>query len=78
MALSQRDLGLIKEILDGVGSGSSTPPTEVKCNCNCKCKCITEAQVKALVKPLDDKLNALYTSIQAVSNELQSMKNSTG
>jgi hypothetical protein len=65
MALSQRDLGLIKEMINGAGSTTpSAPPAEVKCNCKCVCKCITEAQVKALVKPLDDKLNAIYSEMQ--------------
>jgi hypothetical protein len=69
MALSQRDLGLIKEMISSVGSATpSAPAAEVKCNCNCKCKCITEAQVKALVKSLDDKLNALYTELQNLKN----------
>jgi hypothetical protein len=64
MALSQRDLGLIKEMMSGTGNNSL--PTEVKCNCKCACKCITEAQIKALMKSLDDKLNAIYTEIQTL------------
>jgi len=61
MALSQRDLALIKEM---IGSNTAVVPTEVKCVCNC----ITEVQVKALVKSLDDKLNALYTELQAIKS----------
>ncbi|MBC8427395.1 MAG: hypothetical protein H8D97_00740 [Proteobacteria bacterium] len=68
MALSQRDLGLIKKMINSAGSSDSSAPVEVKCNCDCKCNCITEAQVEVLIKGLDDKLNALYTEIQNIKS----------
>ncbi|MBC8553597.1 MAG: hypothetical protein H8D23_28615 [Candidatus Brocadiales bacterium] len=69
MALSNHDLGKIKEMLGSIKVSGPQTPTEVKCNC--KCKCITEAQVKNIVKGMDEKLNVIYADLQVLKNAAQ-------
>jgi hypothetical protein len=71
MALSRSDKEAIKEMIGNNSAPAAAPAAPAP---KCKCKCVSTADMEkvvsnktdAQIKALDDKVNALYTELQAL------------